>query len=438
MDNNKLKEERYSRKLEQRCKISKYKINKQYKSIQLGKQYFIRMDLLSFSCVRPHTIFSKTYYLKVTEDEVIISAFNNFKNPKYIIELKLTTQILWKMGKQNLKAFGIFYQNKIKYFEAQHNHLEQFKKLIGGRVIYRNMASFYEPVQFIGEGMSAKVFRSIEKQTNKAVAVKMIKQEFGREEQALDIVRTEVKILQSLDHPNIIKVLEVYENDQTFWIVQEFVQGTPLSEILKQKLPTEQIKMIMIGLLNTVSYLQSLRIVHRDIKPENIIVQKDGSIKVIDFGFAANLKFGSVSSVCGTPGYYAPEVLRQKESSFNSDMFSVGVVLFNLITNQPMLKSKMYKAQQYVADEEAADLLKQMLEVDPVKRFTAQQALEHPYFKGFQSINEKQDNHCSSEHQILQQQMQNNQQQQCQPKKSNKSLDAKTIKSLRTTNIIDQ
>ncbi|CAK65074.1 unnamed protein product (macronuclear) [Paramecium tetraurelia] len=437
MDNNQPKEARYSRKLEQRCKISKYKINKQYKSIQLGKQYFIRMDLLSFSCVRPHTIFSKTYYLKVMEDEVIISAFNNFKNPKYIIELKLTTQILWKIGKQNLKAFGIFYQNKIKYFEAQHSYLEQFKKMIGGRVIYRNMASFYEPIQFIGEGMSAKVFRSIEKQTNKAVAVKMIKQEFGREEQALDIVRTEVKILQSLDHPNIIKVLEVYENDQTFWIVQEFVQGTPLSEILKQKLPTEQIKMIMIGLLNTVSYLQSLRIVHRDIKPENIIVQKDSSIKVIDFGFAANLKFGSVSSVCGTPGYYAPEVLRQKESSFNSDMFSVGVVLFNLITNQPMLKSKMYKAQQYVADEEAADLLKQMLEVDPVKRFTAQQALEHPYFKGFQSINEKQDNQCSSEHQILQQQMQNNQQQQYQPKKSNKSLDAKTIKSLRTTNIID-
>jgi len=63
-------------------------------------------------------------------------------------------------------------------------------------------------------------------------------------------------------------------------------------------------------LLNTISYLQSLRIVHRDIKPENIIVENDGSIKVIDFGFAANLKFGSVSSVCGTPGYYAPEVLR--------------------------------------------------------------------------------------------------------------------------------
>ncbi|CAD8202589.1 unnamed protein product [Paramecium pentaurelia] len=396
------------------------------------------MDMLSFSCVRPHTIFSKTYYLKVIEDEVIISAFNNFKNPKYKIELKLSTQIVWKMGKQNLKAFGIFYQNKIKYFEAQHVYLEQLKKLIGGRVIYRNMASFYEPIQFIGEGMSAKVFRSIEKQTNKVVAVKMIKQEFGREEQALDIVKTEVKILQSLNHPNIIKVLEVYENDQTFWIVQEFVQGTPLSEILKQKLPTEQIKMIMIGLLNTVSYLQSLRIVHRDIKPENIIVQKDGSIKVIDFGFAANLKFGSVSSVCGTPGYYAPEVLRQKESSFNSDMFSVGVVLFNLITNQPMLKSKMYNPQQFVADEEAADLLKQILEVDPAKRFTAQQALQHPYFKGFYQINEKQDNNYSSEHQILQQQLQINQQQQYQPKKSNKSLDAKTIKSLRTTNIMDQ
>ncbi|CAD8113209.1 unnamed protein product [Paramecium primaurelia] len=374
--------------------------------------------------------------LQYLQQPNLVIQFNNYKNPKYCLELKLSTQILWKMGKQNLKAFGIFYQNKIKYFEAQHVFLEQFKKLIGGRVIYRNMASFYEPTQFIGEGLSAKVYRSIEKQSQKAVAVKMIKQEFGKEEQALDIVKTEVQILQSLNHPNIIKVLEVYENDQTFWIVQDFVQGTPLSDILKQKLPTEQIKKIMSSLLNTISYLQSLRIVHRDIKPENIIVEKDGSIKVIDFGFAANLKFGSVSSVCGTPGYYAPEVLRQKESSFNSDMFSVGVVLFNLITNQPMLKSKMYNAQQYVEDEEAADLLKQMLEVDPVMRITALQALQHPYFKGFQQNNEK---HKSSEHQILQQQLVINQQQQYQPlKKSNQSLDAKTIKSLRTTNIMDQ
>ncbi|CAD8207974.1 unnamed protein product [Paramecium pentaurelia] len=395
------------------------------------------MDLLSFTCIRPHTFFSKTYYLKVMDDEVLISAFSNYQNPKYRIELKLTTQILWKMGKQSLKAFGIVYQNKIKYFEAQQIHLESLKNVIGGKVIYRNMASFYEPVKLIGEGLSAKVFQSIDKQSKKAVAVKMIKQEFGREDQALDIVKTEVSILKQLNHQNIIKVLEVYENDQTFWIVQEFVAGTPLSETLKQKLPSEQIKTIMIGLLNTISYLQSQKIVHRDIKPENIIIQKDNSIKVIDFGFAANLKFGSVSSVCGTPGYYAPEVLRQKESSYNSDMFSVGVVLFNLITNQPMLKSKMYNAQQFVADEEAADLLKKMLEVDPNKRITATQALEHPYFKDKmeKTSYEKQDSHYPSENKIIQQQQYQQQQlnnQQYQQKKSNKSLDAKT------TNIIDQ
>ncbi|CAK63783.1 unnamed protein product (macronuclear) [Paramecium tetraurelia] len=397
----------------------------------------MNMESLSFSCIRPHTFFSKTYFLKVMEDEVQISAFSNYQNPKYRIELKLTTQILWKMGKQSLKAFGIIYQNKIKYFEAQQIHLESLKATIGAKVIYRNMASFYEPVEFIGEGLSAKVFQSIEKKTKKEVAVKMIKQEFGREDQALDIVKTEVSILKSLNHQNIIKVLEVYENDQTFWIVQEFVAGTPLSQILKQKLPIHQIKTIMIGLLQTVCYLQSQKIVHRDIKPENIIIQKDNSIKVIDFGFAANLKFGSVSSVCGTPGYYAPEVLRQKESSFNSDMFSVGVVLFNLqsilltnrITNQPMLKSKMYNAQQYVADEEAADLLKKMLEVDPIKRITAQQALEHLYFKDEMEkiIDEKQISLFPSEKQIPMQQQQ----------KINKCPVAKTMKSLRTTNIID-
>ncbi|CAD8120290.1 unnamed protein product [Paramecium sonneborni] len=396
-------------------------------------------DLLCFNCIRPHTFFSKTYYLKVMQDEIWISAYNNYEKPKYRIELKLTTQILWKMGKESLKAFGIVYQNNIKYFEAQQIHLEKLKNTLGGRVIYRNMASFYEPIQLIGEGLSAKVFQSIDKKSKKAVAVKMIKQEFGREEQVLDIVQTEVSILQSLNHQNIVKVIEVYENDQTFWIVQEFVAGIPLSDILKQKLASNEIKSIMIGLLNTVMYLQSLKIVHRDIKPENIIIQKDNSIKVIDFGFAANLKFGTVSSVCGTPGYYAPEVLRSKESSYNSDMFSVGVVLFNLITNQPLLKSKMQNVQQFVPDQDAADLLKKMLEVDPTKRINAQQALEHPFFKDkIKKTNyDKQDSQFPLENHILQQQEQLNIQSYLH-QKCNISLDAKIIKSLRTTNLIDQ
>ncbi|KAM3134269.1 hypothetical protein pb186bvf_013554 [Paramecium bursaria] len=349
----------------------------------------------SFVCIRKHTFFSKQYHLRVLNDIVEISPRPDFSNPKYILKINLKNQMLWKVNGVQIKAFGIFYVDRIKYFEASHQNLLRLKESLSGRVIYRNMASFYEPLELIGEGLSAqvvRVFKSKDILTGDVYAIKMIKRDYA--EDLLDIVQNEVTLLKSLQNKNIIKVREVFENDNTFWIVQEYVGGIPLVNMIRnEKLPLVRAKEIILNLLETIEYIQGRSIVHKDIKPDNIIITKNG-LKLIDFGFAVNLKNKTQRQICGTPGYFAPELLKYKEVSINSDVFSAGVVLLNMLTQQQNIKND--KALQL--EEFAADIIRCMMEPDPSKRINAKDALRHPFFDDFSfpllSIEEGQRHDC--------------------------------------------
>jgi len=187
----------------------------------------------------------------------------------------------------------------------------------------------------IGAGNFSTVVKATTKIDNKVYAVKIInkKKVLNKKYEFVN----EIRILQKLDHPNIIKLYEIYECHDKFYLVMEYLSGPNLSiKIEKDGNISEYfIASVLYKILSAINYCHSIGICHRDIKPENIMFN-DNEVKIIDFGLSKKFHSGvaKFKSFLGTPYYVAPEVIKQ-EYSFNCDMWSIGATAFKLITGQP-------------------------------------------------------------------------------------------------------
>lgn len=189
----------------------------------------------------------------------------------------------------------------------------------------------------LGQGTFGKVFLTNHKNiANHQVAVKVLNKEKLKGE--LDFIREEVAILNNLDHPNIVKYHETYEDPKFMYIVMEYISGGELFDlIVKQKNSyfTEAVaKGYFKTLLEALLHMHSSGIVHRDIKPENIMVSDDGELKFIDFGLArrALIKKKKMQTYAGTPAYMAPEIIQGIDYDSNVDLWSMGVLLYTLLS----------------------------------------------------------------------------------------------------------
>ncbi|CAD8056924.1 unnamed protein product [Paramecium primaurelia] len=236
------------------------------------------------------------------------------------------------------------------------------------------------------------------------------------------LVLRELDILTQLDHPNIIKVFEEYEDDMYYHFVMEYCSGGELLERIVEQgnIGESESKEIMQQLFSSINYLHSMGIAHRDLKPENVLFaskEKDAPIKVIDFGLSKkfrniNQKIQRMNSKVGTPIYVAPEIIAG-DYSFQCDEWSLGCIMHVLLCGNPpfqakkldMLETKIkhsdidfsFSVFEHIS-QDAKDLIKNLLIKQPKKRITCEQALEHQWFK-----NMKQSSH--------QQQLSNNQHQ---------------------------
>ena len=198
----------------------------------------------------------------------------------------------------------------------------------------------YELVEFIGNGGMALVYRAIDHRTGHSVAVKILRPEFNQDAEFLGRFEREATTASRMSHHNIVNLLDVGQDGEYRYLVMEFVRGKTLKDVIQDRgaLAPEVAGQIAIRILSALQHAHKNGIIHRDIKPQNILVHSDGHIKVADFGIARVTGSSTISrsdSVMGSVHYFSPEQARGEEVTFASDLYSVGVVLYEMLTGQP-------------------------------------------------------------------------------------------------------
>ena len=200
--------------------------------------------------------------------------------------------------------------------------------LIGGR---------YEVLGRIGTGGMADVYKAVDRVLNRYVAVKVLKREFREDENFVRKFRSEAQAAAGLTHPNIVNVYDVAEDRGLYYIVMELVEGITLKEYIQKKgrLSAKEVVGITIQMCSGISAAHSNNIIHRDIKPQNIIISKEGKVKVTDFGIAKATSSNTISTnVMGSVHYTSPEQARGGFSDAKSDIYSLGISMYEMITGE--------------------------------------------------------------------------------------------------------
>lgn len=199
------------------------------------------------------------------------------------------------------------------------------------------IADRYEIIEKIGTGGMSDVYRAKDHKLNRFVAVKVLKQEFSENTDFVSKFRTEAQAAAGLMHPNIVNVYDVGEETGFHYIVMELVEGITLKKYIEKKarLSVKEAVSIAIQVSMGIESAHNNHIIHRDIKPQNIIISKEGKVKVTDFGIAKAATSNTITSnVMGSVHYTSPEQVRGGFSDEKSDIYSLGITLFEMLTGR--------------------------------------------------------------------------------------------------------
>jgi len=266
-------------------------------------------------------------------------------------------------------------------------------KLLGGEIYLQN----YEQKKELGRGKFGVVFQVEDKATNKIYAAKHIK---TRKKEVKEKVVEEIAILKKFSNPHIIRFINAFETPSEVILVMEYLDGGELFERVaddKFNLTESDCCLFMRQICRGVQYLHKHSIVHLDLKPENVVcTHKDNtSVKIIDFGTAKELEpTEQVKSMCGTPEFVAPEVVSYDFISTGTDMWSLGVICYILLSGySPFMGDTDAETYNNISNvsydfdleefdqisKNAQDFISQLLKLSPRVRLTAEQCLDHPW-----------------------------------------------------------
>ncbi|MDD6043923.1 MAG: Stk1 family PASTA domain-containing Ser/Thr kinase [Eubacteriaceae bacterium] len=202
------------------------------------------------------------------------------------------------------------------------------------------LAGRYELIDRIGEGGMAVVYKAKDRLLNRYIAVKILRPEYTRDVQFVENFRKESQAAAGLQHPNIVSVYDVGTEGNIHYIVMELINGRPLSDIIKEKAPMPYSEVVNISrqVASALSVAHKHNIIHRDVKPHNIMITTDGMAKLADFGIAKAVSdstlASSTSRIIGSVHYFSPEQARGSYVDERSDIYSLGIVIYEMLTGQ--------------------------------------------------------------------------------------------------------
>ncbi|XP_065696456.1 serine/threonine-protein kinase 36 isoform X1 [Patagioenas fasciata] len=257
----------------------------------------------------------------------------------------------------------------------------------------------YRVLEMIGEGSFGRVYKGRRKHSAQVVALKFIPK-MGRSEKELKNLQREIEIMRGLRHPNIIQMLDSFETDKEVVVVTDYAEGE-LFQILEDdgSLPEDQVQTIAAQLISALYYLHSHRILHRDMKPQNILLDKDGVVKLCDFGFARAMSIHTMvlTSIKGTPLYMSPELVEERPYDHTADLWSVGCILYELfVGTPPFYTSSIFQLVSLIVKDPVKwpvaispvfkSFLQGLLTKDPCQRLSWPELLSHPFVAGLVTV----------------------------------------------------
>lgn len=252
----------------------------------------------------------------------------------------------------------------------------------------------YKIESVIGSGAFATVRKGKHRQSQEKVAIKILSKRKMNEDDIVGM-QNEISILSTIDHPNVVKLVDTYEDKGHYCLIMELMQGGELFEQLlkKDSLNEKDVHALMVPVFDAVIYCHAQGIIHRDIKPENLLLSDKNAeaaiVKVSDFGLARSFTIDDLATTtAGTPGYVAPEIVKKKPYDHRCDYWSLAVTLFVLLSGSPpfwdednfvlfeKIKEGKFSFEHSVWDnvsDQGKDFIAGLLKVDPDQRMTAEQ-----------------------------------------------------------------